>query len=93
MEPNIQKLISPQRKKIDAIDKKLIELLAKRNDIVMLVGEIKKTYGVQIKDEKREKEIKQVRRQLAVKYGLNAKRLDEVFEAIISWSRSAQRKK
>ncbi len=93
MEPNIQKLISPQRKKIDAIDKKLIELLAKRNDIVMLVGEIKKKYGVQIKDEKREKEIKQVRSQLAVKYGLNAKRLDEVFEAIISWSRSAQRKK
>lgn len=89
----MKKLIAPQRKKIDAIDKKLIELLAKRNDIVMLVGEIKKNYGVQIKDEKREKEIKQVRRQLAVKYGLNVKRLDEVFEAIISWSRSAQRKK
>lgn len=93
MEPNIQKLISPQRKKIDAIDKKLIELLAKRNDIVMLVGEIKKKYGVQIKDEKREKEIRKVRRELALKYGLNAKRLDEVFEAIINWSRSTQRKK
>ncbi len=93
METDVKKLIAPQRKKIDAIDKKLIELLAKRNDIVMLVGEIKKNYGVQIKDEKREKEIKQVRRQLAVKYGLNVKRLDEVFEAIISWSRSAQRKK
>lgn len=93
MQTDIKKLIAPQRKKIDAIDKKLIALLAKRHDIVMRVGEIKKIHGVKIKDEKREGEIRQIRRQLADKYGLNPKRLDEVFSAIISWSRSTQRKK
>lgn len=45
------------RKKIDEIDNKIINLLSKRLDNVQKIGELKQQLGIQIGDNKREKDI------------------------------------
>ncbi len=45
------------RKKIDTIDDSLLELLAKRQEIVKEVGKVKLAHGIPLFDEKRKKEI------------------------------------
>lgn len=49
--------ISKKRKKIDSIDKKIIDLLKKRKDYVKEIQKIKKLKKIPPKDPKREKQI------------------------------------
>ncbi|WP_227738504.1 chorismate mutase [Thermococcus paralvinellae] len=68
------------RKRIDEIDKQIIELLEKRVRIAKEIGEIKRELNLPIRDEKREEEV--LRR---------AGKFREVFEKIVEVCRDVQR--
>lgn len=65
-------MLEEYRKEIDAIDKRLLNLLAQRNTLVQRIGDYKKERRLPIRDDAREKEV--VARMLAlneVQYHLN----------------------
>ena len=78
------------RNKIDAIDKKLIALLAKRKDLVVKLGEIKKQKNIPVQDDKREAEMLLERAKLAKKHGLNPLLIKRLYTEIINESKRIQ---
>jgi chorismate mutase-like protein len=78
------------RNKIDAIDKKLIALLAKRKDLVVKLGEIKKQKNIPVQDDKREAEMLLERAKLAKKHGLNPLLIKRLYAEIINESKRIQ---
>lgn len=82
--------MKPIRDKIDAIDKKLINLLAKRTEFVVELGEIKKQKNLPIGDKNREMEILAGVQKLAEKHGLNPQFIKKLYAEIINESKRIQ---
>lgn len=79
------------RRKIDAVDRKLVELLNERARLVEAVGKLKKQLGMEIYTPEREKEI------LELVAGTNggpfsSAAILRLFERILDESRSLERK-
>ena len=83
MNKNLQEL----RKKIDEIDKKIIELIENRVELSKNVAETKRISGLEIIDEKREKELIESKKNLSV---LDEDFIEELFTLIIKNSRKVQ---
>ena len=79
--------ISNLRKQINLVDKEIVDLLIKRNDISRKIGIEKKNAGLPIYNPEREKEIFCG---LQKYYPLNYNYLKAVFEEIIKQSRLIQ---
>lgn len=80
------------RKKIDAIDRKIIKLLAERLEICTELGEYKQKNNLPIKDRKRELEIIQDRLELLKQHGFGDERfVKDLFEIILKKSREVQK--
>ncbi|HYK92359.1 MAG TPA: chorismate mutase [Acidobacteriota bacterium] len=82
--------IAEWRRKIDALDVKLIHILSKRAHCAIEIGKIKRRQGLPIYDPKREEEI--VRVMLKLNRGpLDAQGVRRLFERIIDESRRIER--
>lgn len=85
--------ITSARKRIDALDQELIELLAQRMDLSRFIGTIKEHSGKKVFDSKREADLAKLHRQFAENYGLDPVFVDLLFERIFSHSRTVQSNK
>ncbi len=72
------------RKKIDALDAKIVLLLKERMDLCKSIGAIKIKYGLAVKDQRREDEVYLHVMAKALEVGLNPQRVEAIFKDIIS---------
>lgn len=80
------------RKKIDKIDASIIDLLAKRQKVVLSIKGLKKKEGINVLDNKREKEIISLVKKKSAKKKVDKKFAETLFKKIISHSKKLQRK-
>jgi chorismate mutase len=72
------------RKKIDAIDAKIVLLLKERMDLCKSIGAIKIKNGLAVKDHQREDEVYLHVMAKALEVGLNPQKVEAVFKDIIA---------
>lgn len=78
------------RAKIDAIDREMLGLLAKRMAIVAEIAEHKREHGVRIRDARREREVIDDRRARAERLGLPPGMIESIFRLVLLLSRDRQ---
>ncbi|OGL79260.1 hypothetical protein A3J43_01595 [Candidatus Uhrbacteria bacterium RIFCSPHIGHO2_12_FULL_54_23] len=81
------------RKQIDAIDRVLLRLMARRAQVARAVGERKRRLSLPMKDALRERRIVRQRVQHGRALGLDAPTIRKFMRMIITVSRRAQRQK
>ncbi|MBI4272736.1 chorismate mutase [Candidatus Uhrbacteria bacterium] len=79
------------RKKIDAVDARLIKLLAKRFAIAKAIGDLKKKHGRAITDTAREKELVAFHASLEKTYSLSKAFTKSLWRLILKESKRIQR--
>jgi chorismate mutase len=72
------------RKKIDAIDAKIVLLLRERMDLCKSIGVIKIKNGLAVKDHQREDEVYLHVMAKALEVGLNPQKVEAIFKDIIA---------
>ncbi len=82
--------LSSVRKRIDAVDQELLELLKRRLGIVTELSAIKREQGLRIRDTERERTLIEARRQSAGELGLSAEVAESLFRLILWASRDHQ---
>lgn len=80
------------RELIDAVDRELVQVLARRKQLVRRAGRVKAQRGWGVHDPGREQQLLAKRRAWAEDCGLTADDVEEVFGMLLSHSRLAQRK-
>jgi chorismate mutase len=83
--------ISELRESIDRIDREVMELIAQRLELVMKVGEIKRTHGLAVYDAERERELLD-RVGRTARAPLDAATARRIFECVIQESRDLERR-
>ena len=78
------------RAMIDAIDRDVLQLLARRNGIIAEIAECKRDHGWEIRDRQREGEILGDRRHRAQQLGLSPELIESLFRLIMWASRDRQ---
>jgi len=79
------------RELIDEVDEELLRLLARRAELSRRAGIAKAGRGLGVADPGRETKLLESRRRRAAELGLDADFADELFQAILRFSRSVQR--
>lgn len=74
------------RKEIDIVDDKIVELFAKRFEIVKQIGVLKKENKIDIVDSKRFQKVLEKVKNLAEKNGISKKFIHEIYEKIHDYS-------
>jgi len=80
------------RKKINAVDAKIIRLLAARQALTLAVGAYKKKHNLPIRHPDREAEILKKSRAMALESGLSILLVRNIFKEIFKVSKRIQRK-
>jgi len=75
---------------IDALDRELVGLLARRTELILRAGRAKAELGLPVHDPVREAAQIQVRRVWAQEAGLDPQGVEDVFRAVLRSSRNAQ---
>ncbi len=78
------------RATIDAIDREILQLLARRNGIVAEIAQYKRDHRIEIRDHQRERELFADRRRRAAKLGLSPEVIESMFRLILWASRDRQ---
>lgn len=84
--------LTEARASIDALDRELVELLARRTQLALRAARAKSGAGRPIQDSRREEDLLRQRRDLAQEYQLDPGALSDVFEAVLRFSRAEQRR-
>ena len=71
------------RAQIDLLDEELLQLLAKRLDVVHKIGEVKQQHGLPIYVPQRESEMLQKKREAATKLGLSPNLIEDILRRIM----------
>ena len=79
------------RAQIDEIDNQLLSLLAKRQTVVIKVGEFKQKQNIQVFDAAREEYLYKFHKRLSAKYNLSFDFIKDLFAMIMAESRKTQR--
>ncbi len=79
------------REQIDALDRTIVGLLAQRAQLATRAARVKAAQGRAVQDPAREQELLARRRALAADAALDPEAMADVFEAILRFSRNAQR--
>ena len=79
------------RESIDALDRQILELVAERLRLVMLVGEVKRGLGLEVYDAARERDLLE-RVAKAARPPLTAGMAQRIFQCIIEESRSLEQR-
>lgn len=77
---------------IDAVDRELVSVLARRQQLVRRAGRVKASRGWGVHDPGREQRLMGERRQWAAELDLVPDEVEEVFRTLLAQSRTAQRK-
>ena len=80
------------RKKIDTIDTRIVNLIAKRQAHVFRIGKYKKQHKLSVLQPKREKSIIESKMTLAKKLGLKPALIEKIFKLILANSREIQKR-
>lgn len=78
------------REEIDQIDNDLLAMLAKRQKVVVKVGEYKHKNDIQVFDGKREEYLYKFHKKLSAKYNLSFSFIEKLFALIMEESRRTQ---
>ena len=78
------------RAMIDALDRDLLQILARRMALVAEVAAWKRQYGVRIRDPQREQDVLQDRHERALELGLPAGEIESIFRVLLRSSRDHQ---
>ncbi len=87
---NPYEYLKVKRRELDKVDRELLELLKKRIEIVSEITNIKKNLGLPIIDEEREEEVVKSRSIWATEMGLDWRYVEDLFNTILTMSRSVQ---
>jgi len=71
---------------IDNIDKQLVELIKKRQDVVKLVGKAKKILNIQVVQLERWKKLLEEKKQIAKFIGLDPSLIEKIWNTIHEYS-------
>ncbi|RLG56971.1 MAG: chorismate mutase [Candidatus Hydrothermarchaeota archaeon] len=82
--------IDKLRKQIDEIDEEILTLIAKRMQKAKKIGEIKRTKGLKIKDNEREREVIEKWKRKAKELNLSKEFVEKIVKEIIRESRDVQ---
>ncbi len=82
--------LEPLRKRIDQIDREVLELLARRTSVVAEVAAVKRAEGAQIRDFERERQVLDDRRRQAEALGLAPGPVESIYRQIMLASRDYQ---
>ncbi len=80
------------REQIDDLDRELVALLARRAELARRAARAKAGLGAGIQDPEREAKLVEMRRQWAVDSRLDPDSLDDIFQAVLRFSRRLQEK-
>jgi chorismate mutase len=80
------------RKQIDALDDQLLNILKKRTDIVIRIGNYKKTHALSLLDETRWKKVLESRLRIAEKKNISGKFIEKLYNLIHEYSLYLERK-
>lgn len=75
---------------IDALDRDLLQIMARRMALVAEVAAYKRQHGVRIRDTEREREVLRDRHERAVELGLPAGEIESIFRLLLRSSRDYQ---
>lgn len=89
-EPELEKQLDSLRDQLDEVDRRLIELAATRQQLVSDIGGIKKRYGRQLRDFRREREVLDGVRLAAESKGLDPALAEDLFQRLIEASLTRQ---
>lgn len=78
------------RAQLDELDRQVLELLARRMEIVSGVARLKRAENKEIRDSQREQQLLASRRALAVKLGLDPESVESIYRQILISSRDHQ---
>lgn len=88
---NVQN-IEQSRALIDAIDNKILNLLAQRFELCKTIGKLKEKEQLPIVQKTREEALLKKRAQKAVKEGLDPQVIEKLFKAILKHSHKLQKR-
>ncbi len=80
------------RAEIDALDHQLLALLAARLDVARTIGKLKIERGMAVTQPEREATLLVERERLAETLGMDPARARALFENLLAWSKTAQRR-
>jgi chorismate mutase/prephenate dehydrogenase len=80
------------RAQIDALNAELLDLLERRLDLSVQVGEIKQGAGLPLYSEERERDLLDRFRSEAIERGIDPDYVEELMAVVLVHSRAAQRK-
>ncbi|NIQ37617.1 MAG: chorismate synthase [Proteobacteria bacterium] len=80
------------RAEIDSVDRQMIQLLARRNEISAKIGRYKREKGLKIRDPDRERTLLKERMTWATEVGINRELVQDLFHRIMKTSRGIQRR-
>lgn len=84
--------LSKKRRRIDSIDKKLLDVISLRLKIVRQICEIKKQLGMDVYQPKRISDLLKKRRSLAKKHNIDGDFAEALYKVIIEESMRIQKK-
>ncbi|NIQ31667.1 MAG: 3-deoxy-7-phosphoheptulonate synthase, partial [Acidobacteria bacterium] len=84
--------IGRMRRAIDAIDRDVVRLLARRRELALAIGRIKAVRGLPVQIPAREEELLAIVREEAVAQGLDPGYVEGLFLEILADARAAQRR-
>lgn len=82
--------ISRVRRHIDQIDRQIVRLLARRQDLSLEIGRVKQSRGLPVHIPGRERELLDVIRDESIHLGLDVAHVEAIFEVVLAESRRLQ---
>lgn len=79
------------RNQMDALNREIVELFAKRVSVAIEIARIKKESNLPVYDPVREKEQRELLRHVAEKTGLSPAVIDEIFVLFVEYSKMKMR--
>ncbi|MEM2099594.1 MAG: chorismate mutase [Candidatus Bathyarchaeia archaeon] len=72
------------RKRIDAIDEQILQLLSERVDVCRLIGALKRRQNMPVKDVPRENDVYSRIKRKAAELGLDAEQVEVIYRQIVN---------
>ena len=85
--------LDEMRLKIEEIDERIVELIAERTDIAIIIAGIKEKEGLPITDKDQEKKVMQRVSKNAELFGVDKEGVGRIFQMLIELNKSKQRRK
>jgi chorismate mutase/prephenate dehydrogenase len=82
--------VNRMRSHIDLVDREIVRLLARRQEMSLEIGRVKAARGLPVRAPERERELLEIIRQEAEMQGISADHVQALFELVLDESRAIQ---